>query len=290
MAMDFRFGVTLRSVRSRAEWIAQCRRAEALGYDVIGVPDHLGTMAPFPAVVLAAEATDRVRVSTVVLNTPFYNPTLLAREAATVDRLTDGRIELGLGAGYVKAEFDEAGIEFPSARQRVDRVAETAATLRRRFADPDHRPRTVQPGGPPLLIAGWGDRMLDVAARYADIVALTGASTDDSGHLTLATETDAARRIARLRGALGERADTVEINILVQALFGPGAGDEQLDQVRPHLARGVDRPEDHLSLLVGTPRDMADRLRTLRAEYGINYVTVLDNNMDAFAPLIALLR
>lgn len=290
MAKDFRFGVNMRPVSSRAKWIERCRNAEALGFDVIGVPDHLGTLAPFPALMLAAEVTERPRLNTFVLNAPFYNPTLLARDVATVDLFTDGRVELGLGAGYVKAEFDQAGIPFPSAGTRVDRVAETATTLRRLFADDSHRPRTVQPGGPPFLIAGWGDRMLRVAAEHADIVALTGAGTNDAGHLTLATEADAAVRIERLRALLGERADTVEINVLLQAFYGPDAGDEALAQLRPHLTRGIDRPEDYLSVLVGTPRDMADRLRELREKHGINYFTVIDQNMDALAPLIELLR
>ncbi|WP_231706892.1 TIGR03621 family F420-dependent LLM class oxidoreductase [Tsukamurella sputi] len=281
--------MNIRPTGSRRSWVDKCRRAESLGFDVIGVPDHLGMLSPFPAVILAAEVTERPRLNTFVLNTPFYNPVLLARDVATVDLLTDGRLELGLGAGYVEAEFAEAGITFPTARRRVDQVRDTASTLRRCFAADAYRPRPVQAGGPPLLIAGWGDRMLEVAAEHADIVALTSAATSNSGHLTLATEADAAARIARLHHSLSERADAVDLNILVQALIGPRDTDA-LAQVRPHLGREVDRPDDYISLLTGTEQDMAEQLRRRRDAYGINYITVLDNNMDALAPIIELLK
>lgn len=110
MARPFRFGVNLMSPAPAGEWRAKCRRAEELGYDVILAPDHLGMPAPFPALVAAAEATERPRLGTFVLNAGFWNPALLAREVATTDALTDGRLELGLGTGYVQAEHETAGL------------------------------------------------------------------------------------------------------------------------------------------------------------------------------------
>lgn len=114
MARPFRFGVNMLTPSGGPDWRTRCRRAEQLGYDVILVPDHLGLPAPFPALVAAAEATERPRVGTFVLNAAFWNPTLLAREAAGTDALTEGRLELGIGAGYVREEHDRAGIEFLS--------------------------------------------------------------------------------------------------------------------------------------------------------------------------------
>lgn len=288
MAQDFRFGVALGATTSRAAWVERCRRAEELGFDVIGVPDHLGMLAPFPAMMLAAEATERVRLNTFVLNAPFYSPALLAREAATVDLLTDGRVELGLGAGYAAAEFERAGIPFPSARERVDLLDATAAALRAAFADPQHTPRPAQPGGPPLFIAGWGDRLLGVAARHAAIVGLTGARTDDAGRLRLTTEADAVGRIAHLNGLLGERAGTVEINLVLQALLPSGTG--RPERLTERVMWDEAAPEEYISLLVGTPRAMADRLLELRERHGIGYLTVLDHNLEAMAPVIELLR
>ncbi len=291
MGSGFRFGVAMTSSGSRAEWIEKCRRAEGFGYDVIGVPDHLGMPAPFPALIVAAEATQHVRLTTFVLNTPFYNPTLLAREVTTVDQLTDGRLELGLGAGWVRAEFDAANIPFPTGGQRVAHVTETAATLRCLFADPAHRPRPTQPGGPPLLIAGWGERMLRTAAEYADIIALTAAATADDGRMILATEAEAANRIAQLRTLLGPRSDTTEINMVIQDLIAPHENESALEPLARYLTMGEATDlEDYPALLVGTPHHMADQLHHRRETYGIDYITVLERNMAKFAPVLELLR
>jgi probable F420-dependent oxidoreductase len=143
----FRFGVALSMLRSRVQWRDAVRRAEDLGYDVLHLPDHLATPAPFPALLLAAEMTNML-VSPFVLNAGFYKPALLARDAAALDLLTDGRFELGLGAGYVKQEFEAADLAFPSARERVDHLAHTTHYLRQ------HVPSV------PIMVAGSGDRVL----------------------------------------------------------------------------------------------------------------------------------
>jgi probable F420-dependent oxidoreductase len=279
------------SLGSRAQWMAKCRRAESIGYDVISVPDHAGMPAPFPAMMLAAEATQHVRVGTFVLNTPFYNPTVLARDVATVDQLTGGRVELGLGAGFVRAEFDAADIPFPSGGERVEHVAQTAATIRSLFADENYRPRPAQAGGPPLLIAGWGERMLRVAAQHADIVALTGATTADNGHLTLTDPAETARRIGDVRRSLGDRAKTVEINVLIQALILPRERESVLKQLAPFLTvENTTQLNNYIGLLVGTPERMADQICDRQEKFGINYITVLECYMEKFAPLIRRLR
>ncbi len=117
---DFRFGVGMSSAESRAAWADKCRRAEELGFDVLLTGDHLGMVAPFPAMVAAAAATERARVGTFTLNAGFWNPTLLAREVVTADQLTGGRLELGLGAGHMKYEFDAAGIPWKPHPERVE--------------------------------------------------------------------------------------------------------------------------------------------------------------------------
>ncbi|BCK55595.1 LLM class F420-dependent oxidoreductase [Nocardia wallacei] len=291
MSAPFRFGVNLFNSASRAEWVEKCRKAEQLGFDVLGVPDHLGFSAPFPAMLLAAEVTERARINTFVLNVPFYNPVLLAREVATVDLLSDGRIELGLGAGYVQAEFDAAGLPFPSGGRRVEQLAEAAATLRRLYADPEYQPRPAQAGGPPLLIAGWGDKLLRVAAEHADIVAFTGGTAADSGHITVASPDATAQRVEYVRGLLGERADSVEYNILVQAVVPGGERDEILERYAANLPDGAaDLLEDIPVLLIGSPDELADRLRERRKRYGFNYITVQEPAMERFAEVIDLLR
>ncbi|WP_280498831.1 LLM class F420-dependent oxidoreductase [Nocardia cyriacigeorgica] len=285
---EFRFGVNMVVPESRQAWVAKCRRAEAQGYDVVGVADHLGLPAPFPTIVLAAEATERVRLNTFVLNTPFYNPVLLAREVAGVDQFTDGRVELGLGAGYVQAEFEAAGIPFGTGGQRVAHLENTVATLRKLFADSEYQPRPVQPGGPPLLIAGWGDRLLKLAATQADIVGLTGAASGGGGALTLAGVEATTERVRYVRELLGERGDGVELNILVQAVVPPSERAALQDEYG-HVLPG-DAPDELPTLLFGTPAEMAQRLRERREQYGISYITVLEPYMDAFAPVIEQLR
>src|SRR5499427_501734 len=121
----FRFGVTLGRAPSRASWVAKARHVEALGYAVLTVPDHLADLfAPLPALVSAAEATSHLRVGTNVLNNDLRHPVLVAREAATVDLLTDGRLQLGLGAGSIRSEYEQAGLEFDRGAVRVERLAE----------------------------------------------------------------------------------------------------------------------------------------------------------------------
>ncbi|GAA5050256.1 LLM class F420-dependent oxidoreductase [Nocardia callitridis] len=288
----FRFGVNMVVPGSRAAWIEKCRRAEELGYDVVGVADHLGLPAPFPALILAAEATQRVRLNTFVLNVPFYNATLLAREIATVDQFTEGRIELGLGAGYAKDEFDAAGLPFESGGKRVDRVEHTVRTLRRLYADPEYQPRPAQQHGPPLLIAGWGDRMLRLAAEHAAVIAFTGAASPRKGGPLLAAGlAETENRVAFARRCLGDRADQVEFNLLIQAIAKPQERAELLATYGPLLPPDVaDTPEELPILLLGSHEEMAAHLRARRERYGFSYVTVLEDNMDKLAPVMALLR
>ncbi|MFD6163340.1 LLM class F420-dependent oxidoreductase [Nocardia sp. NPDC060256] len=288
----FRFGVNMVTPDSRSDWTQKCRRAEELGFDVIGVADHLGCPAPFPSMILAAAATERVRLTTFVLNAPFYNPVLLARDIAGADQLTDGRVEIGLGSGYVQAEFEAAGIPFESGAKRVAHLEHTVSTLRTLFSDPEYQPRPVQPSGPPLLIAGWGNRSLRLAAEHADIIAFPGASaTENGGPLHLAGLGETSEKVAYVRDLLGSRADRVEFNILIQRVVPPEERTAVLELFGPALPDDVaDTPEDLPTLLIGTPEEIADRVRAHRDRYGFSYITVLEHSMEQFAPVIELLR
>ncbi|UGT62349.1 TIGR03621 family F420-dependent LLM class oxidoreductase [Nocardia asteroides] len=277
---------------SRAEWAAKCRRAEELGFDVLGVADHLGMPAPFPSLVLAAEVTETPRLTTFVLNTPFYNPVLLAREIATVDGITGGRLELGVGAGYVREEFDAAAIPFGTGGARIAQLAEALRTIGELLADPGYQPRPARPGGPPVLIAGWGDKLLGLAAEHADIIGFTGAAAaTHGGPLVAAGPAAYGERIGTARELLGARADDVEFNLLIQKVAAPGEREALLEQFGAMLpAEIAGRPEELPILLVGTPREMAERLRERRERWGFGYITVLEDSMETFAPVIPLLR
>jgi probable F420-dependent oxidoreductase len=154
--------------------VAAARAAESAGFDVLTAADHLGAPAPFAVLAAAAAVTERVRLRTYVLDAGFWNPALLAREAATLDALSGGRLELGLGAGHQRHEHVDAGLPFPSHADRVAALKTTLVEVRRRLADPGHLPAPVQ-RPVPVVVGGWGTATLTVAAQQADVVALAGA-------------------------------------------------------------------------------------------------------------------
>ncbi len=281
----FRFGVNMISIGGRDEWAAKCRRAEQLGYDVILVPDHLGAPAPFPALVRAADVTERARVGTFVLNAGFWNPTLLAREVTTVAQLTGDRLELGLGTGYVKSEFDAAGLPWESGGARVSRLARMVEEL----------DGLLEPT-PPLLLGGNGDRMLALAATRADIVAFAGlvlrkGATD--GTLDLLSAETMDERVAYFRAAAGARLPAIEVNILDQVVAITDdrrsvADDLRVQQGFDHLS--TDQVLDVPTMLIGTVAQIVEHLRAGRERYGFSYVTVLEPSLEAMAPVIEALR
>ncbi|KDN75250.1 5,10-methylene tetrahydromethanopterin reductase [Streptomyces olindensis] len=294
MSRPFRFGVNLLQPGSAGEWRAKCRRAEELGYDVILVPDHLGMPAPFPALVAAAEATERPRLGTFTLNAGFYNPTLLAREVATTDSLTGGRLELGLGTGYVRAEHESAGLPFGSPGERVEHLRRTVEELERLLDSQEHRPQAAQRPRVPLLIGGNGDRVLRLSAEHADIAAFTGARTvpgSTTGQLTPITAEELDERVARCLKLAEHREEPPELNLLLQMVIGT---EDREAAVQPFLELVPDLTvEQVLDLpvsLVGTPEELAEQVLARRQRYGFTYFTVLEPYMEAFAPVMERVR
>ncbi|WP_030921854.1 TIGR03621 family F420-dependent LLM class oxidoreductase [Streptomyces sp. NRRL B-24720] len=287
MARPFRFGVNMLMPAGGTDWRTRCRRAEQLGYDVILVPDHLGLPAPFPALVAAAEATERPRVGTFVLNAAFWNPTLLAREAAGTDALTEGRLELGIGAGYVREEHDRASIEFLSPGGRVDHLRRTVEVLDRLLRDADHVPKSPQHPRPPLLIGGNGDRVLRLAAAFAEIVAFTGAASDRTGKLVPLTAEELDERVAAYRRFAAARESPAELNLLIQFVRKTNDRRAAVREVLPLMSHLDEDQALALPLLaMGTVRAIADQLRERRERYGFSYLTVLEPNMEAFGPIV----
>jgi probable F420-dependent oxidoreductase len=290
MARPFRFGVNLTTPAADDRWREKCRTAEALGYDVILVPDHLGMPAPFPALIAAAEATERPRLGTFTLNAGFWNPALLAREVATTDQLTGGRLELGLGTGYAKAEHDTAGLPFGTPGERVTHLRRTIEELDRLYGSDDFAPQPLQRPRPPLLIGGNGDRVLRLTARHAEIAAFTGARTDPDHPDRMPRAITAAQleeRVAAYRRFAADRAEPAELNLLISLVIVTG---DRRAALRPSLGNVPHLTEDEALdlpvLLVGTVRQMADQLRAQRERYGFTYITVLEPAMEAFAPVI----
>ncbi|WP_326812240.1 TIGR03621 family F420-dependent LLM class oxidoreductase [Streptomyces scopuliridis] len=287
MTRPFRFGVNMTTPDVGEAWRARCVRAEALGYDVILVPDHLGMVAPFPALVAAAAATERPRLGTFVLNAAFWNPALLAREIATTDALTGGRLEVGLGAGYVREEHERAGLEFLPPGERVGHLIRTVTELDRLLGDEVELPRPVQLPRPPLLIGGNGDRVLRLAAEHAEIAAFTGGRATKEGGPRVLAARELAERVDAYRGFAAGRAVPAELNLLLQYVAvtpDRRAAVRELTPIAPELTE--DELLDLPLIAVGTVRQIADQLRGLRERFGFSYLCVLAPFMEAFGPVI----
>lgn len=301
----FRFGVQVASPTSRRGWAEVARRAEWLGYDTLLTADHVTSETPAPLLplVTVAEATDSLRVGTFVLNNDLHHPALLAREAAMLDVLSEGRFELGLGAGHMRSEYEGIGIPFDDGSTRVERLEETVAVIKAMWVGGEvahhgrhHRlegdvlhPRPAQQP-PPLLIGGNGRRILALAAREATTVGLSGLSAVRGGIRPHGFTRDGCRqRIDWLREAAPDRFADLELNVLVQRVE---ITTERLGAAEGLATRwsafGLD-PDDVLSspyVLVGEEAALVDHLTALREELGISYLTVFEHVMDDFAPVV----
>lgn len=290
---DIRFGVNIHSVDS--DLGAFAREAEGLGYDTIYVPDHLGAPAPFPTAVALAMATERVRVGTYVLNAAFWNSALLAREAATTDLLTGGRLVLGVGAGHMRTEFDLAGIAFEPFERRLAKLVDVLDDLDELLSSEDHQPAAVQRPRPPLLVGGTGDGVLTIAARRADILSLAGLRQlpgRPPGTFTVITAEETEERLAFFRKEAGDRIADVTIDLLVQVVEitddRRGAAERFAGQL------GGTRTADELLetpyLYFGTVDEIAGQLAERQKRYGFHGVTVQQPSYRELGRVLAALR
>ncbi len=307
---SFRFGVSVHGVRSRKEWTELARQVEDLGYSTLLIPDHLGEqLSPIPALVAAADATSTLRVGTLVFDNDFRHPVMLAKEAATLDVLSEGRLELGMGAGWMKGEYEKAGIPFERAGLRIDKLAESVKILKGLFGeDPvnfagqhytingmEGFPKPVQRPRPPIHIGGGGQRLLSLAAREADIVGfLPRARPDGKGqNLTDATPEALDEKVGWVRAAAGERFDELELGILVAQVFTTEEREQAAQFIANTLAAGYSVSTEVILqapyLLIGSIDQICDDLLARRERYGISYISVFENSLEALAPVIARL-
>jgi len=291
-ARAFRFGVVAAQAQSGADWISKARRIESLGYSTMVMPDVLDHVpAAFPALAVAATATSHLRVGTYVLANDYRNPFVTAREASTLDALSEGRFELGIGAGRPNADSDyrKLGIPFDSPGRRIERLEESLAAIKTLFrgeqiqADGQHytlagsslTPRPAQQPHPPILIAGTARRILSLAGREADIVGIGGRPNESPDAIK--------EKIQWVRDAAGDRFDRIELNANLMAVG---------ERVHPQALQwlGLDEAEALRSespfILIGSTDDMVDKLERRRDELGLSYLLVSDAFMDHFAPVV----
>jgi probable F420-dependent oxidoreductase len=286
----FRFGVVAAQAGSGEEWVDKARRIESMGYSTLLMPDGLRHVwAPLPALAAAAAATGTLRVGTYVIANDLRNPVLLAKDAATLDVISGGRFELGLGAGRPAAAEDNRmlGLPFDPGGVRVERLAESLALVKALLtgspatapgphyvaSSAEIAPLPVQRPRPPILVAGWGRRLLSLAAREADVVAL--------GMPPSTPAAAAAERIDWLRQAAGPRFPQLELNLNLMAV-----GERVPAWISRQMGLSVGDLAHSVAALLGTTDDMCDTLLRRRETLGISYVVVSDEMMESLAPLV----
>ena len=298
----FRFAVQARPLDDRDGLVTVAHRIEALGYEELYSYDHIGAVDPFIPLMVAAEVTTRLRIGPLVLNNEFHHPAMLARTAATVDRLTGGRLVLGLGTGYSQSEHDAIGLVLREPRSRVDRFEESVIALRSLLdtgaaeLDGEHHQihlgdlgiRPVQERVP-LLIGGYGRRVVGIAARHADIFQFTGLTHGDDGQPTAGGfGLEAVRERSQwLAEAAGARADDVERSALVQSIDIATDASERIEAAAERFEVAPEVIDSTPFVLVGSVEQIVDKLQRLRDDVGISHYVVRDP--EGFAPVLEIL-
>jgi len=310
----FRFGVINEQTAAPDAWISQIRRVESWGYSTLLIRDHFAPdyfgdqFAPIAALTAAACATSSLRVGTLVFDNDYRHPVMLAKEAATLDLLSGGRLELGLGAGWLQSEYDQAGMAYDPPGMRIQRLGEAIAVLKGLFAEPpltfagDHYtitnlngfPKPAQRPHPPILIGAGHKRMLMLAGREANIVGIlttsvaTGRVVDDP----LARMADrVAEQIAWVREGAGARFDEIELSTVATLIITDRRRARTEQWIRESGWSGITAEQvwNMPAVLIGSVDQLADDLQCRREQLGFSYYVVSDRSAEAAAPLVARL-
>jgi len=292
---------------SAPSWAALARRCEDLGYSTLTIADHLDhQLAPVPALVAAADATTALRVGALVFCNDYRHPVVLAKDAATIDVLSGGRLELGVGAGWMTTDYEQAGIPLDRAGIRIERLAEAIIVLKGLFAAGpmtfagehyrisglDGLPKPVQRPHPPILIGGGGRRILELAAREADIIGLnidlrSGRIDASAGPNATGEATD--EKLAWIRAAAGDRIDAIELQVRIHIAAVTDDRAALAELLAPGLGLTPEQSLQSPHALAGTVEQIADDLVARRERWGISAIGISIDAMDAFAPVVARL-
>ena len=300
----FRFGVEEHLAASAKEWREKAHQIESMGYSALLLPDHFGDqLAPIAGLMAAADATTTLRIGSHVFDNDYRHPVVLAKEAATLDLLSDGRLDFGLGAGWLASDYQQTGIPYDPPGMRIERMAEALEIIKRFFAGGsvtfagkyynvagvEASPSPVQKPHPPIMLGGGGRRMLSLAGREADIVSINYKLTEGRVSRTLvrtglADATD--EKLAWVRDAAGDRFSEIELSATV---FVASVTDDR-DGVAAAFAAGIGaEPQDVLEMphfLIGSLDQMSEDLRVRRERFGISYVVLPDSAAESLAPLV----
>ena len=304
----FRFGVQFSKSASGDDYRDTVRRIEDLGYSTVFCPDHFDDQwAPTVALTVAAEATTDLRVATLVYDVDYRHPVVLAKEIATLDLVSNGRVEFGIGAGWMSDDYDTAGIPFDKAGIRIDRMVEAIDVVRGLWSgqplnfqgehyvvrDMTGAPSPCQPGGPPIIVGGGGKRVLTEAARRADIVGLNASLHAGSVGPETALSALGERFLERrnwVEEAAGERFSQLELqmNTFMTAVTATTAeADEMIEGMAPMFGLSPDQARTIPMVLAGTVNDVCEQLHHHRELYGTSYWVIHEGEVDAMAPVVA---
>ena len=304
----FRFGVQASRATTAKEWADLARRAEAHGYDVLTMPDHFtDQLAPVPALMAAADATTDLRVGALVFDNDYKHPVVLAKELATIDLLSEGRLEIGLGAGWMISDYEESGIPYDSPKVRIDRFVEGLRVIKGTMGDGpfsfsgDHytvtnyngQPKPLQKPYPPVLIGGGGKRVLSIAAREADIVGINGTlHAGVIGTDAVATMTASAvdEKVAIVAEAGAHRLADIEMNI--RTFFVKVTDDRagMINAVAGMFKIPAELIEDSPFGLIGSVDSIIETIHAARERWGFSYFIVGGENIEEIAPVVAALK
>ena len=303
----FRFGVQASGSLSGTAWKELARRVEGNGYSTLTMPDHFDDqLAPVPALTLAAAVTDSLRVGALVWDNDYKHPLVLAKELATMDVLSDGRVEIGLGAGWMIADYEQSGMPYDRAGVRIDRFVEGLAVIRGLMGpDPfsfegqhyringhNGTPKPVQGPCPPILIGGGGKRVLSIAAREADIVGINATmSAGVIGPQAFDTMTAPAvdEKVSIVREAAGPRWADIELNIRAFLVNISDDARGAAEAIAGMIGVTAEQVEQTPFALVGPTSKIVDDLLERRERWGFSYVIVGMNDVESFAPVVAAL-
>ena len=317
MSKPFRFGLQAYAPASAKDWRDLARKAESMGFSSFHLADHVigpgpalnatghpvQTVAAIPAMAVAAEATETIKVGCRVLCVDYRNPVMLAKEVATLDFFSEGRLELGIGAGWLQNEYEAMGIPFDRAAVRIDRMEEVIDLLRASFADGELNidgrhvhavgfeavPKPVRKPGPPLMIGGGAKRVLTIAGREADIVSLnfnnsSGKLGPDGIGSSTAELTD--QKIQWVKEGAGSRFDEIEIEIAAYFTIVTPDGEGTRAKMAPMFGMTPEVFAEHPNALIGSVDEICDRIVERRERFGISYVSFGASVIDAVGPVV----
>jgi len=303
----FRFGIQAPTAPEGMTWAALARKVEDLGYATLTVSDHFDDqLAVTPALMAAADATTELRVGSLTYGNDYRHPVVLAKEAATLDRLSGGRFELGLGAGWMVQDYEQAGLTLDSPGVRIERLGEALEVLTRLWADKpctfvgqhyqvtalEGWPKPLQRPRPPLLIGGGGRRLLTLAARWADIIGLNialGAGRIDERAGPSATDEATLTKLDWIRQAAGARFDQIELHVRVHLALVDPDRRAVAESVGPTMGLTPDQAMHSPHALVGRVGEIVEQCLDRRERYGISYVGLSVDALDAMAPVVEAL-